>query len=155
MDLAEHKEAFIIALTETHLSDNISSSELTREGWDIFRSDRHSRYGGGVAIYVKQSFTATDSFTISTDMCEAIGLYFPLSNSVIVTIYRPPNCELDDFIKVINKTSEWISSIESRYKKFSTVIINGNFHFPKMKSWSSTEILSFLDCVNEREAKDQ
>ena len=88
-------------------------------------------------------------------MCEAIGLYFPLSNSVIVTIYRPPNCELDDFIKVINKTSEWISSIESRYKKFSTVIINGNFHFPKMKSWSSTEILSFLDSVNEREAKDQ
>ena len=35
MDLAKHKEAFLIALTETHLSDNISSSEITREGWDI------------------------------------------------------------------------------------------------------------------------
>ena len=82
MDLAEHKEAFIIALTETHLSDNISSSEITREGWDVFRADRHSRYGGGVAIYIKQS-----SFTISTDMCEALGLYLPLSNTVIITIY--------------------------------------------------------------------
>ena len=125
-----------------------------REGWDIFRADRLSRYGSGVAIYVKQSFTATDNFTISTDMCEAIGLYFPLSNTVIVTIYRPPNCELDDFAKVINKSSEWISSIECKYKKTPTVIINGDFNFPKMKSWSSTEILSFLDNINDRETKD-
>merc|ERR1712240_7227 len=44
--------------------------------------------------------------------------------------------------------------IECKYKKSPTVIINGDFNFPKMKSWSSTEILSFLDSVNEREAKD-
>ena len=80
------KNIFLIALTETHLNDNISSCELTKEGWDIFRMDRHTRYGGGVAIYLKQSFIATDNFTVTTDMCKAIGLYLPLSNIAVINI---------------------------------------------------------------------
>ena len=86
MDLAKIKNCFLISLVETHLSPNISSVELTSEGWELFRTDRLSRLGGGVAVYMKQSFTASDQFSLTTDMCEVLGLYLPLSKTAIVTL---------------------------------------------------------------------
>ena len=44
--------------------------------------------------------------------------------------------------------------LESKYKITPTMIINGDFNFPSMKSWSSLEILSFLDNIIDRENKD-
>ena len=69
MDLAKIKNCFLISLVEPHLSTNISSLELVSEGWDPYRTDRLSRIGGGVAVYLKQSFTAMDQFNLTTDMC--------------------------------------------------------------------------------------
>ena len=48
MDLARVIDCFLITLVETHLSDDISSTELVREGWEIYQKDRLSR--GGVAM---------------------------------------------------------------------------------------------------------
>ena len=52
LDLAKIKNAFALSLVETHLTDSISSCEILREAWDVYRTDRLSRYGGGVAIYL-------------------------------------------------------------------------------------------------------
>ena len=40
LDLAKLKNCFVISLTETHLTPNISNVELTTEGWDLYRTDR-------------------------------------------------------------------------------------------------------------------
>ena len=45
MDFARVIDCFLIALVETHLSDDISSTELVREGWKIYRTDRLSMGG--------------------------------------------------------------------------------------------------------------
>ena len=85
MDFARVIECFLIAPVETHLSDDISSTELVKEGWEIYRTDRLSR-GGGVAMYLHSKFTATDQYSLTTDMCEALGLYLPLSNTAAIAI---------------------------------------------------------------------
>ena len=79
LDLAKMKNCFLISLTETHLTSNISNVELTTEGWDLYRTDRLERFGGGVAVYIKQSFSVSDQLSFSSDMCELLGLYLPLS----------------------------------------------------------------------------
>ena len=84
IDFARVIDSFLIALVETHLSDDISSTELVREGWEIYQKDRLSR--GGVAMKLHSKFTATDQYSLTTDMCEALGLYLPLSNSGAITI---------------------------------------------------------------------
>lgn len=53
-DLAEHLNPSLIALTETWLSSEIRDSEISLPEFDIFRTDRTSRVGGGTALYVHQ-----------------------------------------------------------------------------------------------------
>ena len=43
-------------------------------------------HGGVVAMYLHSKFTATDQYSLTTDMCEALGLYLPLSNIAALTI---------------------------------------------------------------------
>ena len=52
-DLCSNNTLFV-ALCETFLSDVISDSEIYISNFNIIRSDRHSRIGGGVCIYLKQ-----------------------------------------------------------------------------------------------------
>ena len=84
-------------------------------------------------------------------MCEALGIYLPLSSTAVTTIYRTPNYESEDFSQAINGVRKWLTSLESKYKSLPTIIVNGDFNFPTMKSWSSNEILTFLDKIHERE----
>ena len=84
---------------------------------------------------IKQSFTASDQFNLTTDMCEVLGLCLPLSKTAKVTFYRPPNCEIGDFTQALESTKFWLSSLESKYSITPTIILNRDFNFPKMKSW--------------------
>ena len=155
LDLAKMKNCFLISLTETHLSSNISNVELTTEGWDLYRTDRLERFGGGVAVYIKQSFSVSDQLNFSSDMCELLGLYLPLSKTAVVTLYRPPNCEVSDFSQALDSIKSWISTLESKYNTTPTIVLNGDFNFPKMKVWDSAEIVKFLDDIQSRELNNQ
>jgi len=42
----------VIGIAETWCSDNISDAELHLQGYDLFRDDRLTGVGGGVALYV-------------------------------------------------------------------------------------------------------
>ena len=50
-DLADSKNSFLIAVTETHLDKDIEDFEINIKGWNLFRSDRISRsHGGGLLL---------------------------------------------------------------------------------------------------------
>ena len=53
-DLCSNNTLFV-ALCETFLSDVIRNSEISISKFNIIRYDRHSRIGGDVCIYLKQS----------------------------------------------------------------------------------------------------
>ena len=50
----------LIALTETWLSPHIADAQVHLSGYDLVRSDRMSRKGGGVLLYVKDDFPISD-----------------------------------------------------------------------------------------------
>ena len=49
----------MVDLCETFLSNVIIDSEISISNFNIIRCDRHSQRGGGVCIYLKQSFVMT------------------------------------------------------------------------------------------------
>ena len=51
--LLQHTHIDLLSLTETHLTDRIDDCELHIDGYEIKRSDRKGREGGGVAIYLR------------------------------------------------------------------------------------------------------
>ena len=51
-ELALTNNSLIIAITESHLNQDISDAEIQIEGFNSFRSDRIGNTKGGVIVYI-------------------------------------------------------------------------------------------------------
>lgn len=85
------QEPDIVAINETHAKP---SYRLKIPDYNIFRTDRIDRTGGGSAIYVRKDLTATLHSTKS-DTFEQTSIVVQLpDNSLIkiISMYNPPDC---------------------------------------------------------------
>ena len=48
----------ILCLTETHLNKNLFDAEIGIPNFEVFREDRSTGSGGGLAIYVRKDLKA-------------------------------------------------------------------------------------------------
>ena len=108
-DLANDKNAIIMAITESHLSEGILDSEISIKGWAHVRADRDNQIGGGVIVYVKDDYTISSEISFSNSVCETVCIYINKLNVGLVTIYQPPNLDNDEFIECIDKIEEWMA----------------------------------------------
>ena len=91
-DVVGHTKPAILGITESKLDTSVSDQEVNIRGYSILRSDR-SRYGGGVACYVRANlcFNRRNVFSNSIE-----NVFFhllipklkPLSSGIF---YRPPH----------------------------------------------------------------
>ena len=84
----------IIGLSETRLDETISDSEVSINGYNIFRNDRDVN-GGGVAIYVKASLPEP-TVKIKNENLELISLEIAPQHAkpfLVVCWYRPPTAD--------------------------------------------------------------
>ena len=82
----------IIALSESHLSGDILDGEIEIDGFICHRSDRIERSHGGVITYIKNNISSTRVLEFSNSKCEVVGVLLEKCNTLILNIYRPPNC---------------------------------------------------------------
>ncbi|KAI5722347.1 hypothetical protein M8J76_007154 [Diaphorina citri] len=93
----------VICVTESWLDPSISDSEISIPGYRVVRNDRVGRRGGGVAIYLNNTFSyqvlassppqysATAEFLI-------LEVVVNSSKILVATVYHPPRVgSLDDF----------------------------------------------------------
>ena len=121
----------LVALCETFLSDVISDSEISISNFNIIRCDRHSRIGGGVCIYLKQSicYDLLLSYSNSVDLL-IIKLIQP--ELIVILLYRPPSWSGPQFEDVILKMKSVMFKLAS---PLPSIIMLGDFNLPTM-SWS-------------------
>ncbi|KAI5733146.1 hypothetical protein M8J76_008272 [Diaphorina citri] len=95
----------IICVTESWLDPSISDSEISIPGYRVVRNDRVGRRGGGVAVYLNNTFSyqvlassppqysATAEFLI-------LEVVVNSSKILVATVYHPPRVgSLDDFVE--------------------------------------------------------
>ena len=86
----------VIGLCETRLDEKVADSDVSIAGYKIFRNDRDLN-GGGVAIYVKESFPEP-SVKLKSDSLELLVLELVPKNSesfFLACWYRPPTSGVD------------------------------------------------------------
>ena len=110
-DLATENNSYIITMTESHLSDCVSDHEIAIEGWSSHRSDRVIRSGGGVITYCRDNLIVSDEHNYSDSISESICLYISNLNMIIVTVYRPPNCDQHSFKKNLLSIDKWLEKM--------------------------------------------
>ena len=82
-----------LCLSETWLKPSIRNSVIHIPGCNIHRRDRGHGKGGGVMIYVKDSFQCTQIEAVG-DVLECMGIKIRLSPEMsfaVIVLYRPPS----------------------------------------------------------------
>ena len=104
-----------LCLTETWLNCNIPTHMIDVPGYVCFRKDRLMGRGGGVMIYIRESFKCIE-INLDTPL-ECIAINVVLSTKMkfnIVTLYNPPSHgasfyhDLDKLLKQLNCSYETI-----------------------------------------------
>lgn len=92
----------VIAISETWLTaDKVTNIEL--DGYEITCMNRKCKKGGGVALYVENSFMygVVDSMTVSIDnilACLTIEICMEkMKNIVVSCVYRTPESNIEMF----------------------------------------------------------
>ena len=53
------RKSFGCVISESWLTSDVLNPEICVEGYNVFRSDRVSRIGGGVCVYMRNDLTVT------------------------------------------------------------------------------------------------
>ncbi|MBM6549167.1 endonuclease/exonuclease/phosphatase family protein [Streptococcus dysgalactiae] len=137
----------IILVTETWLTEETPSEQVSIVGYQSFRSNRLNRRGGGCLAYVKHSLSPKPFHHPTTDKIQdSIWFLVPLHQVELLVgcLYRPPNNRTDD-LKPIIDAFNYIADLPCCSK-----IIAGDFNAPQI-SWNSCttppKFLDFVSCI--------
>lgn len=126
-----------VGLTETWLSDGVSSSELFSDDYNVLRSDRKfgvvgATRGGGVALAVKTKFpTLKIDFSLiekQLPLVDIVGakLHCKPHNLCVIVVYLPPqltNVDFEYFVELF---------VSYEFLQQSDVVIVGDFNVPNL-----------------------
>ena len=129
-DLAILKNPFFIILTETHLSDAILTAEINISGYTVFRSDRAGRSHGGTAAYVRNDLACQVLLSESNSVCESLVLKVKSLETILVSMYRPPDSSLEEFGEALGNVKVTIDKAVENDPKMKNLLQVGDFNFP-------------------------
>ena len=118
-----------ICLSETFLHEGILDSEVLIPGFIIVRSDRVSRPGGGVCLYLRKNLIYKICLKYSNPVCDLLIVKILSPDLIIILVYRPPSSPLSDFDDIIAKTREFILSLPA---PLPNIILLGDFNMPEV-----------------------
>ena len=128
-EYTEENEILIMNFTETWLDEN-KQEDMKIKGYQLFRGDRIGKNGGGTAIYVKELYEAQKVTEMSIDGVEMIAVYIEKLNILNIVIYRPPDTNIINFSKILDKLKEILSEVKVPEP---TVLLTGDFNFSFIK----------------------
>ena len=119
----------LICLCETFLHEGILDSEVQIPVFIIVRSDRVSKPGGGVCLYLKKNLIYKICLKYSNLVCDLLIVKILSPDLIIILVYRPPSSPLSDFDDIITKTREFILSLPA---PLPNIILLGDFNMPEV-----------------------
>ena len=125
-----------IAITETWLDSYISDAQINLNSYEVIRSDRKSRMGGGVLLYVNQKFPVSHTDTYDDGICQALSCVLTSEKLILLVFYRPPNASPISFSNGLSFVKSKIDGVPNDYQ----VVLSGDFNFPLI-DWNHGTVL--------------
>ena len=99
IDDERRKNHFIpfLALTETWLNPAIRSAQINIQNYNVSRSDRTDRGGGGVLLYNHTSIPLSESKQYDDGVCQVLFCQFLTEKLNVFVFYRPPTADDEKF----------------------------------------------------------
>ena len=148
-DWAVANKTDVITISETRLNAPVINSEVSIDGYKLYRQDRLRKRGGGVCAYIRKDITVTvlkDISHLSKNYFYQFWLklqYRKLRSIVICISFRPPDCPLSCFEELLKPS--YIQALTMN--KPITVLGDLNFNVLK-ESPESKPLSNFLSETN-------
>ena len=150
--LLHESDALFAALTETHTRNQLDS-ELMVENYNLFRSERVTREGGGCCLYIHESLSSKLEIQSTNDMVEVLVVSVATLNLIIIVLYRPPDTTSQKFAEQLSKIDDFLKSSPA---PAPNIIFMGDFNFPHI-TWAEGDGIAIIREIGNatRESKDQ
>ena len=151
-DWAAANKTDVITISETRLNTPVINSEVSIDGYKLYRQDRLRKRGGGVCTYIRKDITVTvlkDISHLSKNYFYQFWLklqYRKLRSIVICISFRPPDCPLSCFEELLKPS--YIQALTMN--KPITVLGDLNFNVLK-ESPESKPLSNFLSETNQKQ----
>ena len=135
-DLTAQNNPLFLAITETHLKEEYDA-EISIDNYTILRSDRSTRKGGGVALFIRSDVLYDHARTVRFSDAVNELLITTLVNEklIIILLYRPPD-EIENnplkFNIIFNMIKDYVKDRQE------DVLLMGDFIFSKIIWETST-----------------
>ena len=141
-----------VAVTETWLHEHIKDAQLNIEGFNISRSDRSNRGGGGVLLYSHCNYPISEGGCISYDdsYCQALFVKFSCLKLGVFVLYRPPDAPKNNFSNALRFVDQ---CIENELDGSFQVCLVGDFNFPDV-DWKTEKILRGQTVQSQESARE-
>ena len=151
-DLAIQQTPLYIVLTETHMTPDILDAEVSISGYTLYRSDRLGRTHGGTCAYVRSDLASTPLLAHSNSVCETLVVKVQTLGALLVSVYRPPDSSMSEFIEAINLCQTTITDALVKDAKITDILQLGDYNFPFLNEYW-TNRTQFEAAQKERQKK--
>ena len=144
-----------IAITESWLKGYITDAQVHMENYQVLRSDRPDRVGGGCLLYVHDQLVITQSNHYEDRNNNMITCYIKSCNTLFAVLYRPPGKDTPGFKMLLDKLQGHIDTL-SEGSISPDIYITGDLNYPSIdwmngtgskESTEGQDLLEFL-CRN-------
>ncbi|KAL5256118.1 hypothetical protein ACHWQZ_G011358 [Mnemiopsis leidyi] len=144
-----------IAITESWLKGYITDAQVHMENYQVLRSDRPDRVGGGCLLYVHDQLVITQSNHYEDRNNNMIMCYIKSCNTLFAVLYRPPGKDTPGFKMLLDKLQGHIDTL-SEGSISPDIYITGDLNYPSIdwmngtgskESTEGQDLLEFL-CRN-------
>ena len=135
----------VIALTETWLSENVSTDEIMFQNYQVpFRKDRITNSYGGVIVYVKDNIPCKRRLDLEIYGVECIWLELTLRNKTVLfsVFYRPPYSPAQTLVDIENTFDLAFDT------NIGNIIVTGDINLNWLDSGSKRKISSVFGQYN-------
>ena len=122
-----------IAITETWLKGYITDAQIKIPNYNVSRSDRGKRTGGGVLLYSHTDIPLSSYSKFDDGTCEVVFCRFDTKKTSFAVVYRPPKTPFFSFKNAMTFVENAIKDIgDDSYQH----CVTGDFNFPLI-DWST------------------
>ena len=118
----------IIVGTESWTKSHITNAQLNIPNYQIVRADRKERKRGGALLYIHEDLPISNEESFDEFYCQACICTIKPSNTIVASIYRPPDTPLENTNTVLNFLTSYIQKATA--KQHMDIIIAGDTNLP-------------------------
>ena len=127
----------VISVVESWLKPHVTDSQIKIDHYQSIRADRKERKRGGALLYIHDDLPISNTAIYDDYYCQAVICTIQPSNSIIASIYRPPDTSIESTTKLLQFLSDYIHNSSS--KDHMDIIITGDLNLPGI-DWNDLTI---------------